>query len=511
MLFALCALLFQVPGDPPTISSTIDSAVKGSSGFTGTYIGKPASDEALLKRLYKDLFDSAPTDADLKAFIADQNPRKRVPLIDALLLDDRFDAYWAKRFTAVFFKPDADPALTAPFQHWLHAEIKKDTPWTDIVYRILNARGTLATTPELAYLLSFRSDPAAEFPQGVAKHFLGIRLYCAKCHDHPRDRWRVEDFYGLASFFNGAQFAQEKLDYTDAGDATMPSFTGHETAEVKFAAGGKAPALFFWGGTLPAGADRMTTLATLMTQRATTQLPRMLVNRVWGWIFGHGIVHPIDDFGLKNKAMAPGLLEAMVRDSIENKYSLKRLVRIILNTQAYQMASKEESPEAYGIRQYLDIRYALGDYGVPGQKTPPGPLDYTLPDSWTRVRKLVMDHSGARNLYRALDPKDATRVAELWVYEGKDSGILCVPGERQYVRPKKSTTALAGKLPTTIYELSGTWTCCTGADGPVEWTVLTATLEAPKGPSAFRLEGPPATVAACRADFEAMLKTVAPR
>jgi hypothetical protein len=520
MILALSALLLLQADDLP--SATLDSAIKAISGYHERTTTKPADDDAFLKRLYADLLGGPPTNAELQAFVADVLPKKRAAAIDQLVTDDRFNDFWARRFTRVFFgdpdklriddMPGVETAAVRNFERWLSAEFKKDTPWTDIVYRILNARGGLDKSPEAAYALSFNRGEGitVEFPQGVAKHFLGIRLYCAKCHDHAYDKWRVEDFYGLSSFIVGQQASMKngipEIAYAENGNARLPILTGRVTAEVKFAAGGTAEARFLFGGTVAAGADRMTTLAQFMTQKANTQLPRAFANRVWGWIYGRGIVDPVDDFNLKNKADSTAVMESLVRDQIANGYSLKRLIRTICNTKDYQLQTPEEAPDGYSFRHHLAVRYALGGYAYPVAKGAPLSVEFTTPETWVRVRKRI-GTSGARMLFRVPDPKNPTRNAELWVYETKQP----VPNALQYVRPKTQSTALSGKLPTTLEELSGTYTCLQFADGPVEWTVLAANLEPSQGKTvAFRLEGPPDVVASCRGDFEALLKGAAP-
>lgn len=521
MFAVLTLLLLQAPPPDLPIVGTVDSAVKGISGYNLKFQGKPASDTALMKRLYADLLGATPAEDEIQRFTEDPDPNKRGVLIDRLVQDERCNIHWANRFTQVLFgdpdklqitgMPGVEAGTVRKFNLWLRGEFRKNMPWTDIVQRILAARGSLSTVPEAGYVLSFNRDagPVVEFPQGVAKHFLGIRLYCAKCHDHPFDKWRMEDFYGLGSFITGQRATLEggipKILYIDGGDAAMPVIAGRKDTEVKFSTGGRVAPLFLYGGGVPAGADRMTTLATFMTQKENSQLPRAFVNRVWGWIFGHGIVDPVDDFSLKNKAVAIALMEGLVRDMKENDSSLKRLLRILCNTQAYQMVTKDESPDAYGYRQLMDSRFALGDYVEESRKVVL-PIDLTIPETWKRVRRRTNNYPGATLLYRVPDPKDATRNAELGVFQ-KGSIAQSLPVDAQYVRPKKSSADLAGKISTTVQDLRGTWTCKPGADGPVEWAVLTATLETPKGPVGFRLEGPPSTVDAVRGDFETLLNT----
>jgi len=124
----------------------------------------------------------------------------------------------------------------------------------------------------------------------------------------------------------------------------MPNLSGSKDAEVKLSRGGAAVPAFLFGGMAGKNDDRMKVLAMFMTNKANTQLPRALVNRVWAWLMGRGIVHPVDDFNLKNKALSTALLEALVRSTIDNKYSIKHVIRAICNSETYQRACGSDQP-----------------------------------------------------------------------------------------------------------------------------------------------------------------------
>jgi hypothetical protein len=361
----------QETAQKPAICTTIDSAVKGIAGYNMKDQAAVSDDGEFLRRVMLDLVGYPPNLEQVKGFIADQAPNKRVAKIDELLATDDFADLWARMFAEVFFGNYHDVAMdTMPklgkasssrivgdFLKWFKLKLNKDTPWTEIVAQMLDARGTDEGDPALAYKLSFYSGEgqAIEFANGVARHLLGIRLVCARCHDHPFDKWRVEDYYGLADFVyrqkaRGYGSGAEKdsvdhveLKYADEGDIMMPDIKGSKEAEVKLSHGGNAQPNFLFGGSAGKNDDRMKVLAMFMTNKSNSQLPRALVNRIWAWLMGRGVVHPVDDFNLKNKAMATALLEAMVRDTIENKYSMKRIIRAICNTEAYQRSCSSET------------------------------------------------------------------------------------------------------------------------------------------------------------------------
>ena len=371
LLFTLGGGVNSAPDDAqkPSVCSTLDSAVKSISGYKDE--APLADDGEFLRRVMLDVVGYPPNLDRVKAFMADTNPNKRVQIIDDLLQTDDFADLWARMFAEVFFgnyhdvTMDTMPKLGKPstqrivndFLKWFKLKLSKDTPYTEIVSQMIDARGTDEGDPALAWKLSFYNGEgqAIEFANGAARQLLGIRLVCARCHDHPFDKWRVEDYYGLADFIyrqkargygNGSEkdsVDHVELKYADDGDIMMPNLSGSKGAIVNLSNGGAATHTFLFGGMAGKNDDRMKVLAMFMTNKANTQLPRALVNRVWGWLMGRGVVHPVDDFNLKNTALSKPLLEALVRGMIDNKYSIKWVIKAICNSNTYQRGCSSDS------------------------------------------------------------------------------------------------------------------------------------------------------------------------
>jgi hypothetical protein len=526
-LFASVLLLAQAsPDDPPSVTLTLDSAVKGISGYTGR--GTPIGDELFLPRLMGDLVGVAPTPAEIQAFAADPDSKKRIKKINQLLEDPRFGPFWADRFATVFFGDldkvrfqglgplgdGVEASILPAFRKWLAMRIQKDKPWTEIVTDLLDARGSTEGDAALAYKLSLYRDPGMEqaFAESVARHFLGIRLTCARCHDHPFDKWRMEDYYGLAAYVSGQRAERvngvPQIRYAFGGTIEMAGMKVGKAAEVRSTSGMQGPQFLFGGKTEPTE-DYMKELARLMTQRPNTQLPRALVNRVWGWLMGWGVVHPVDDFNLKNKALSPALLEAMTRDLIDNGYSLKRLLRAICNSEEYQLPLPAPNQEFVSFRHLAARKFVLGRYDLYVGKPPVRPaLSYAFPEAWTPVRPRF-GGSGARFMHRIPDPQDKLRNAELLVYEGKESPT---PNAAQFLKPKTATSTVQGKLKFELSELTGVTACRVGSDGPISYTMVTARAELPSGSvTTIRLEGPADLVEVLRESFTALLRSAEPR
>jgi hypothetical protein len=323
-------------------------------------------DGEFLRRVMLDLVGYPPNLDQVKAFMADQEPTKRIAKVAELLNTDDWADYWSRRFMEVFFGnyhkvtmdtmpkvSDAAAArIVADFQKWLKMKLAKDRPWSEIVAEMLDARGSDEGDPALAYKLSFFNEEGAvpEFANNVSRHLLGIRLLCAKCHDHPFDQWTVVHFYGLAAFnarvraraFGGSGQKDSadhvEVKYVDEGEVMINNVEIDSDIVKKSKAGGTAAPIFLFGGAAPPGpgVDRIKILVPLMTGKGNTQLRKAVANRVWSWLFGRGIVNPVDDFSFRNKAVI-GALEPMVSDMIANKDSIKRLVMGICCSDAYQL------------------------------------------------------------------------------------------------------------------------------------------------------------------------------
>jgi hypothetical protein len=527
--FILAAFVgFQAQGvDEPTASANLDAAMKSISGYNLRDEPKPIGDEAFLKRLLKDLVDVAPTEAELKTFASDPDPKKRSAMIARLVEDDRFSTFWAGRFAEVFFgdaeklkfteiydrPPGLEVRVVKQFKEWLAGKLKKDISWNEIVSAMLDARGTTEGEPAMAYLLSFHRGKglAVEFPLGVARHFLGIRLTCAQCHDHPYDKWRIEDYYGMSSFVIRQKVrivaGVPELKYSDEGEVQFPNLGGSKTAEVKLSKGGTGSPNFLLGGAAGRNDDRMKALAGFLTDRSNTQFTRAWVNRVWGWLFGYGILHPVDDFNLKNRALSPALLESLVRDTRDQNHSLKRLIRVICNTAAYQMPTPEELPHASTFRHSAMLRVQRGPYYPLGRNAPALPVALDAPVEWVRVGA----RDGAKASYLIPNKSDKTRTVELSLRSGKvdKDAMDSLKNQFEYHKANAKEEVLEGKTKVTLTEISGKYCCDRMLDGPTEYLIWLASFEAADGKSYYlKLPGPAEIVGGWREEFLSLLKSV---
>ena len=315
------------------------------------------TDQEFVRRAYLDLCAILPTPDECRVFLADTAFDKRARLIDLLLERSEFADFLAYKWLDVLRSNRLTIQIKGShaYRQWLRSHIERNTPWNEVVSELLTASGSTFTNPPANY---FRGpyDNGAPVVQGAqnlaentAQLFFGIRLQCAKCHNHPFERWTQDDYHHMAAWF--AQLKAEP-DGENPGNPKQPyPWQLRENALVIYSAGngevthpqsGKSMAPKVLGLPAPVispGADRRTVLAKLVTSPENPYFARATVNRIWFHMLGRGIVDPPDDFRDSNPSANDALLEALAREFIKSNYDVKHVVRLIANSRTYQLSS----------------------------------------------------------------------------------------------------------------------------------------------------------------------------
>ncbi|HUR38183.1 MAG TPA: DUF1549 domain-containing protein [Planctomycetota bacterium] len=331
------------------LSSGIDS--NAASGMGGAKASALTEDGEFLRRVMLDLVGYPPNLDEVKAFIANTNPDKRSEKIDQLLDSEDWADRTARLFCEGWFgnyhkvpimltpklEDSTQSRIVGDFVSWLKLKLQKDAPYNrEIVDQIIKARGTSTGDPAMLWKLAcYAGDegPPVNFANRLSKHFLGIRLICAQCHDHPFAEWKTSHFYKLAAFFGRTKAA---------GGAEVSLSEVADTDTLK-ASGASYQPQFIHGQKPGKGDGWMDALSVYMTGPDNPQLTTAVANRVWSWLFGRGLVHPVDDFNDANKPMGGGLLGLLGKEFKASKYSVKSLYRGICNSDTYQRASENET------------------------------------------------------------------------------------------------------------------------------------------------------------------------
>jgi hypothetical protein len=314
----------------------------------------PLADAAeFLRRAYLDLHGRIPSPADVHEFLADRSADKRTRWIDRLLVQPRFAIHFANVWRAELLPEAASnpqAALLRPgFENWLAQKFRARLRFDALVRELLTVPITSDKDGEPVLRAPERPNPLAFFatkearPENLAaavsRSFLGIRLECAQCHDHPFARWTQGQFWSQAAFFAGlnkqgsGMFAPVS-EVVEQRELTLPGKRKLRRAEFLV---GDAPV---W----PKGRSSRIVLANWITAPDNPFFARAIVNRMWGHFFGRGIVEPVDDFRDDNPPTDPALLDDLARAFVASEFDLRFLMRAICRTQAYQRTSARTHP-----------------------------------------------------------------------------------------------------------------------------------------------------------------------
>lgn len=302
------------------------------------------TDQEFIRRAFLDVCGVLPTPAEVTKFMDSKDAKKRAKLIDELLERPEYSDFWTLKWSDVFrsTRKTIQVKGTHVFQKWLRNHIDKNTGFDQIVYEVITSGGSTFANPAANYYRVSR-DPTT-LAETTAQLFFGIRMQCAKCHNHPFERWTQDDYYSMAAFFARVKY---RADPIDGGDAKKKD--GAEYVYVDRVGEVKQPRTQlnmppkFMGGIVPtiaANADRRESLAKWMASPENPFVPKSVVNRIWFHLLGRGIVDPVDDFRDSNPSANDDLLNALAKDFTDNKFDAKHLIRTIMNSRTYQLSAQ---------------------------------------------------------------------------------------------------------------------------------------------------------------------------
>jgi hypothetical protein len=307
-------------------------------------------DATFVRRAAIDIVGLPPTVEEYDRFMASTDPDKRSKWIDELLERKEFSEIWVSQWAELLqvrtdYNRNVSQKAMFLYYNWLVEQLSKNTPMDEMVQELLGASGGTFKNPATNfYQLTNETLPLAE---NVAQVFMGIRVQCAQCHNHPFDRWTQNDYYSFAAFFaqigrKGGEDYRETIIFNSGG------------GDVNHPVGGRAMPPKFLGGDTPdvSGKDRRIVLAKWLASPQNPWFATSFANRVWAHFMGVGIVEPVDDFRVSNPASNPELLEALGKHFTDTKYNLKALVRDICNSRTYQRATQRNPTNAGDDRNF---------------------------------------------------------------------------------------------------------------------------------------------------------------
>ncbi|MFN6400989.1 MAG: DUF1549 domain-containing protein [Planctomycetota bacterium] len=297
------------------------------------------SDEVFIRRVYLDLLGILPTIDEATVFLADNAPEKRNQLIDKLLDRPEHAKYWALKWGDLLRMTSKAVGNEAVFKYyrWVESSIRDNQPYDQFAKQLLSSSGSTFSNPPANFFRT--AADMNESVETISQVFLGARLQCAKCHNHPFERWTQDNYYGLGAFFNRVQRKKtqrpnEWLVFTNnSGEVTQPR-TG-QTMKPWVPGSNELP--------IGVDQDRRQAFVEWLVQPDNPYLARVEANRIWSHLFSRGIVDPIDDFRDSNPPSNRPLLDALTKHFVDTGFNRRELIRAILQSRTYQ-ASYESNP-----------------------------------------------------------------------------------------------------------------------------------------------------------------------
>jgi hypothetical protein len=369
--------------EAPPAKNYVDEHVDAKLKTMRTATSPGCSDAEYVRRAYLDLLGILPTADEAKAFVNDPAADKRERLVDALLARPEYADHWALKWADLLRIEERtlDRKGVLAFHRWVRQAVADNLPLDRFVRELVAARGSTYANPPANYYRALR-DPVSR-GEATAQVFLGVRLNCAQCHNHPFDRWTQDDYYGWADVFGRVQY--KVLENRRRDDNDGHEFVGEQIVYEAREGGVKdprtgAPAKTRLLGESASSWDdeqsRLDSLAAWMTSAGNPLFARAQVNRIWFHLMGRGLVDPVDDFRATNPPSHPELLDALAADFVAKGYDVRHVIRLVMASRAYARSTEPNEtngddeincsrslPRRLSAEQLLDAQHAAA--GVP--------------------------------------------------------------------------------------------------------------------------------------------------
>jgi hypothetical protein len=344
-------------GDPPVrdaraLAARIDELIEARLAKRGVPAAPRADDAEFFRRLSLDLNGRIPTVAQVRDFLDDPRPDKRRLWVEELLTGRDNAPLFVNHLGNVYRRrllahtPPPPSVVVAPLEAWLRKQVKANTPYDRLV------RGLL-TDPSAEGFFQANQNRAENLAARTARLFLGVRLECAQCHDHPFATWKRKQFWELAAFFAGLRKGELR---TDAVVVVRPRPQKPGPGRIRIGNSDTWVEPRFPDGTLPVwkpGARPREVLAGWLTDAKNPAFARAAVNVVWHQFFGVGLVEPADDMGATdNPPSHPELLDELARQFVLHRFDVKYLIEAITASGAYQRTSRQTDPGQKDARTF---------------------------------------------------------------------------------------------------------------------------------------------------------------
>lgn len=310
-------------------------------------------DATFIRRVYLDAIGVLPEPDEVTAFVNDSAEDKRSRLINDLLERPEFVDLWAYHWSDVLLINGTRlrPQAVKAFYTWVRGHVEKNTAWDQFVREILTAQGSSFENGATNFY-ALHQDPET-MAENASQAFLGLSIDCAKCHNHPLEKWTNDQYYAFANLFARVRAKGWGGDGRN-GDGKRTLVLASVGELIQPTTGQPQPPTPLDGTPLPFDypGDRRQPLADWMVSPDNPYFTRAIVNRVWAKLLGKGIVEPVDDLRNSNPASNEPLLRDLGEFLVEHNYDLKSLVRLILNSETYQRSSQPTAGNRDEVRYF---------------------------------------------------------------------------------------------------------------------------------------------------------------
>jgi hypothetical protein len=340
--------------DVRALAERIDQLIAAKWAQANIQPAPPADDAEYVRRVCLDLTGKIPTVTQVRDFLEDRSPQKREKLVERLLASASYSAHMTNIWKGLLM-PEVPSnfqlqILATDFDVWLRKQFAENVAYDRLVRAILtvslaqdqrnNNRFNLGGTPSPYAFFAAKEGKPENLAASSARLFLGIRLECAQCHDHPFAHWKRDQFWGLAAFFGEVERVGE-------GDALFQARELRDRRELAIPGTDRVAQAAFLDGSQTDWRPKVgarTILAEWMTSPENPYFARATANRLWAQFFGTGIVDPVDDLSANVQPSHPELLDELARQFADHQFDLKFLMRAITASRAYQLSSAGYAP-----------------------------------------------------------------------------------------------------------------------------------------------------------------------
>ncbi len=316
----------------PQVNNYVDVAVDQKLKQLKYLPSDLCTDEEFVRRVYLDVIGILPSLEEVTAFAEDVDPAKRAKIVDRLLERPEYSKFWALKWGDLLRLTSGQVTNEGVYKYyrWVERSFRENQPYDEFATELLTATGSTFSNPAANFYRT--SKDMNDCVETISQVFLGARLQCAKCHNHPFERWTQDNYYGMAAFFNRVQRTNTKrtnemfIYVSQSGEVTQPRTQQKMKPWVPGQGDIENPNAF----------DRRLDFASWLTKPDNPFFAKIEVNRIWSQVFGRGIVEPADDFRDTNPPSNAMLLDQLAKDFVENGYDRKAILATILKSRTYQ-------------------------------------------------------------------------------------------------------------------------------------------------------------------------------